>query len=95
MASSRGVSVGPDLFKRVIDVAWFVGLVGSVVAAGAIIAALAVGAHPRVGFPVAFSVHGTSVVAGSSHPVLGILVVLLAEVFRHGCTLQVDHDLTI
>ena len=26
---------------------------------------------------------------------LGILVVLLAEVFRHGTDLQADHDLTI
>lgn len=70
MVSSRVASPGPaaHVLKRVLDVAWFVLLIGSVVAATALVVAMAVGDHLHVTFPVAFSVRGTFVVAGSSHP---------------------------
>ncbi|MHB2023817.1 MAG: DUF2975 domain-containing protein [Mycobacteriales bacterium] len=66
MASSRRASsTAARVVKAALDVAWFVLLVGSVMAAGVIIAAMALGAHPYLDFPVAFAIHGTYAVAGS------------------------------
>ncbi len=66
MTSRHWTSSGARALKRALDVAWFVLLVGSVLAVGFIITAIARGAHPYVDFPVAFTVHGTYAVAGAS-----------------------------
>ena len=66
MVSRRWTSNGARVLKRVLDVAWFVVLVGSVLGVAFIVAEIARGAHPSVDFPVAFILHGTYAVTGTS-----------------------------
>lgn len=66
MTSRPWASRGARVLKRVLDIAWYVVLVGSVLAGGFLVVEIARGAHPDVDFPVAFSLHGTYAVAGTS-----------------------------
>ena len=66
MTSLRWASSGARALKRMLDVAWYVVLVGSVLALAFLGAEAARGAHPSVDFPVAFVLHGTYAVTGTS-----------------------------
>ncbi|HVC23336.1 MAG TPA: DUF2975 domain-containing protein [Candidatus Dormibacteraeota bacterium] len=66
MASRTWVSNGARVPKGVLDVAWYVVLIGSVLAVGFLVAENARGARPYVDFPVAFTLHGAYAVTGTS-----------------------------
>ncbi len=66
MTSRHWAASGARILKRALDVAWYVVLVGSVLAVAFLVAEVARGAHPNVDFPVAFILHGTYAVTGTS-----------------------------
>lgn len=66
MTSRSWVTNGSRILKGVLDLAWYVVLIGSVLAVEFLVAENARGARRYVDFPVAFTLHGAHAVTGTS-----------------------------